>query len=95
MRINLHGEATPRPPHSLLLKWATMLAEEYCVEVRHAHCWMSTDTGRQFVAKFLQDKGWKIHTYTTPTINSDTVLSYGFVVDDDCEHLVAWKLSNT
>lgn len=92
MRINLHLEATPRPPRNLLHKWAAMLAEEYCVEVRRANSWIHQDEGREFVVKFLQEKGWKVTTYTTPEVGGYHV-SYGFVVADDCEHLVAWKLS--
>ncbi len=93
LRINLHLEATPKPPQQLIQLWTRMLAEEYCVDMRHAGSWMHTPDCRGFVAEFLQSQGWRVQAYTTPMVSMERVVSHGFVVADDCEKFVAWKLS--
>jgi hypothetical protein len=70
-----------------------MLAEEYLVSVSHASHWMFSVENLEFVTEFLQSQGWKIHSYTTPAISMERVISYGFVVADDCDRFVVWRLA--
>lgn len=93
MRINLHLEATPKPPRALMELWAQMLAKEYCVDIKHARSWISGSESRSFVTEFLQAQGWKVTPYTTPHVSMERVISYGYVVEDACEQFVAWRLS--
>lgn len=95
MRINMHSAATPRPPRGLLDLWCHMLASEYLVEPKHAARWVHGVDTRQFVVEFLQSKGWQVRAYTTPAVENQTPYSHGFVVEDSCEHFVAWKLSQS
>lgn len=93
MRINLYLDANPKPPRDLIQLWARMLADEYCVDIKYAHSWIYTSDSREFVVEFLQSQGWRLQAYTTPMVSMERVVSYGFVIADDCEKFVAWKLS--
>lgn len=95
MRINMHFEATPRPPRGLLDLWCYMLASEYLVDPKHAARWVHGVDTREFVVEFLQSKGWQVHAYTTPAVEDQTPYSHGFVVMDPEELLLAWKLSKS
>jgi hypothetical protein len=73
--------------------WANMLAQEYCVDLKHARSWVAGSESRSFVVEFLQSHCWKVEAYTTPHVGLERVVSYGYVVSDDCEQFVAWRLS--
>jgi hypothetical protein len=92
MRINLWLNASERPPPSLLLKWGELLSKEYLVSVSDAGRWITQRDHMCWVAQVLRDKGWKVEAYHTPFVG-DRCQSYGYVVADDCEHFVAWRLS--
>ena len=87
--------ANPRPPSRLLKHWCGLLSAEYMVGESDAMSWMYDQNTRSFVVEFLQSQGWKVTQYTTPPLSPDKVISYGFVVADDCEQFVAWKLANS
>lgn len=95
MRINLDLEASPKAPSALIKLWLKELSKEYCVDECNAYGWMTSDSGRQFVVKFLQGRGWKIDAYTTPPTDGVKSVSYGFFVADDCDQLVAMRLSQS
>lgn len=92
MRINLWLNASQRPPHNLLQKWGELLAQEYLVSLSDAGRWITQREHMPWVAEFLRSKGWKVDAYTTPPV-ADKCQSYGYVVAGDCEHFVAWRLS--
>ena len=85
--------AKPRPPVILIDAWLTMLAEEYHVDESDAGSWLYNKITRPFVVEFLQSKGWKVEEYTAPPVSGGKVISEGYVISDDCEQFVAWRLS--
>ena len=93
MRINLHIMAEPRPPKGLFNSWTKVLSEEYNIKQEDAWRWFTTFEGREFIAACLRSQGWRITTYETPRDDTGLMISYGFVVADDCEQFVAWKLA--
>ncbi len=97
MRVNMSLAAKPRPPSILLKHWCSLLSEEYLVEESDAMSWVYNSHTRSFVVDFLQSRGWKVEGYTTPPLNSDShkVISQGFVIADDCDELIKWKLTQS
>jgi hypothetical protein len=95
MRINLHLEATPQPPKQLLAHWVELVAREYSVEPGQARGWLGSDKSREFLVEFLQSRGWRLKTYSAPEVGTGRCISYGFFVDDDCDQLIAWRLSQS
>ena len=95
MRINMNVMlASEKPPRSLLDLWCHMLASEYLVEPKVANRWLHNRDSRAFVVEFLQSTGWRVHSYTTPDIDGNVQPpSHGFVIADDCDQLVRWKLT--
>lgn len=95
MRINMNAmNASERPPHNLMNLWCHMLASEYLVEPKMAIRWLHNVDSRAFVVEFLQSKGWKVSAYITPAIEHGSLPpSHGFVITDDCDQLITWKLS--
>jgi len=86
--------ASEKPPRSLLDLWCHMLASEYLVEPKYAIRWLHNVDSRPFVVEFLQSKGWQVQSYTTPVIEQNLYPpSHGFVIADDCDQLVRWKLT--
>lgn len=88
MRMNLHSDATAKPPQSLLILWVRMLASEFLVEEKKAGNWLFDQNCQKFVAKFLRSQGWKVRAYASPDRGS-----HGFLIADDCENFVAWRLA--
>lgn len=95
MRINMNAfSATEKPPSSLIQLWCHMLASEYLVELKVASRWVHNADIRPFVVEFLQSRGWKIQSYTTPVVDANSQPpSHGYVIEDHCDQLVHWKLS--
>jgi hypothetical protein len=95
MRINMNVfSASEKPPLSLIQLWCHMLASEYLVEPKMAARWVHNTDSRSFVVEFLQSKGWKVHAYTTPALEQNSQPpSHGYVIADDCDQLVHWKLT--
>lgn len=50
---------------------------------------------RQFVCKVLDPTGWKMTPYELPDLCYPGMLSWGYEIDENCELMVAWKLTNT
>jgi hypothetical protein len=85
--------AAEKPPHGLLHAWTHMLAEEYNVKPEEAGHWLLEQKSREFVVEFLQSRGWKITTYTTPDVRQGSMISERFILADDCDEYVTWGLS--
>jgi hypothetical protein len=94
MRINMKmAYAAERPPEGLLHAWTQMLASEYNVKSDEASYWLFEPQSRQFVLEFLQSRGWKVTAYTTPAVRQGSMISEGFILADDCDQYVTWRLS--
>lgn len=87
--------AKPRAPRQLIEHWMSLLAAEYHVEESDAASWFYGRQTRSFAVEYLQSQGWKIEEYTTPPVGNDKVISQGFILADDCDQLVEWKLSQS
>ena len=95
MRINMNGlESTQKAPRSLIMHWCSMLASEYHVSEQHALKWIGFPENAKFVAEFLKRQGWRVESYTTPSVETNrSSPSWGYVVADDCERLLTWRLT--
>ena len=95
MRINMNAiYASEKAPRSLLDLWCQMLASEYLVEHKYAARWLYNADSRPFVVEFLQSKGWQVQSYTTPVVDQHNhPPSHGFLIADDCDQLVSFKLT--
>ena len=90
MRINLASRSNPHK--RMLQHWAFLLADEYQVNPAQAEKWIISDP--KFVAEFMQSKTWKVQDYATPLIYESSI-SFGYVIDDECDQFIVWKLSQT
>jgi len=98
MRINMNAiHASEKAPRSLMDLWCHMLASEYLVEVKIAIRWVNNLDSRAFVVDFLKSKGWKVDSYTTPMMDhhANQPPSHGFYIEDDCDELIKWKLTQS
>lgn len=89
MIINMHGIPTnPTPCHPLLTLWCHMLASEFPNHAHIASRWVydPSPSCRAYVVEFLQKRGWQVTAY-------ESSLTHGYVIADDCDQLVHWKLT--
>ena len=99
MRINLALFELGRRDDDLsrLLKALTNeFAAEYAMDERSGWMYMfsSSISTREIFAETLASKGWKISAYSLPPAFDDKTYSWGYVIADDCDRLVQWKLAN-
>lgn len=46
----------------------------------------------EYLAEFLRSQGWHVTWYALPSYDTKS-LSFGWVLNDVCENLIAWKLA--
>ena len=99
MRINL-ALAAPGGRDDGLSKFLSALAHEfaaeYAMDERSGWLYMfsSSISTREIVAETLASKGWRISAYALPPATDGKSYSWGYVIADDCDRLVQWKLAN-
>lgn len=99
-RINFNPEAKDRPSKTtsaLIQTLADELVSAFSMPKDDAIRYLivpDTDK-RKFVVNALQQKGWKIKAWQLPDAFSDSVKNHGFEIEENCERLVAWKLTHT
>jgi hypothetical protein len=95
MRVNMKPYRIEGKHRVLLNTWCQILAQEFDVKEEDARRWLLNSDHRDFVAKTLQDHGWKVQAYTTPPVmldGSPRVISWGLIIDDQCDQLISLKL---
>ena len=108
IRLNVARSHPLNSAKSALLKHLIrMFAQEYDVVEAAVKAHLSSGSpqfGEEFV-KFFVNQGWRMQWYALPVPdnrlnpNEDNVaycaISTGVLIDNQCEHLVAWHLSRT
>ena len=99
MRINLAFRNRLRTDESvkkLVADLAREFGNEYDIEedIARVRFFCNNDLKvREFVAHYLVTQGWAIQTYDVPKVD-DKIYSYGYVIDESCDRMVQWKLTN-
>lgn len=93
MRINLCVEQTDKV-REVINCWSHVLGEEFVVPHTDAIKWIFDAGSQQFVADVMTQKGWKVSTYTTPSVYNKCYSS-GYVVEDPDHMLELWKLTKS
>ena len=97
MRLNLRLIHQNENVRNLIQHLNRLFAEEYQITEDKARRYFSHPNKdfRQPVVEYLQSQGWKISSYELPEFAETGSASYGYKIDDDCEKLLVWRLSNT
>ena len=99
MRINLALDSLLRTNEAgkkLVIDLAREFGEEYDIDEHSARgrffCNANPEV-RRFVADYLGSQGWAIEPYDVPKVD-DKIYSFGYVIDESCDRMVQWKLTN-
>ena len=70
------------------------MAEDYQISDREAQQYLANQL--DVTAEFLRKQGWKVTAYSLPPLDSGRrPWRRGYIIDDDCEKLIAWRLTYT
>lgn len=105
MRINL-ALHTRRFTNTTAQKFLHLMVKEFCQEYQIGNAkdvirqiFLKNRELNELVADCLRHKGWQIEYYELPTPVYESnhevrCLSWGYVINDQCEQWVAWRLAN-
>jgi hypothetical protein len=106
MRINLRIMRQKEDVRNFMQHLNKLFAEEYLITEEKAWKYFanSEKEAREPVIEYLQSQGWGISGYELPKIGGGGPpmamtdvgsASYGYVINDNCEKLITWLLTNT
>ena len=99
MRINLKAvgieDAAKKHQRRVLMEWAKFLSQEFDCSVPSAYEYVSTPSPANtlFVASYLRGLGWEVQAYHLPVEQGGETPSIGYVVKDNCQEYVRFKLT--
>lgn len=107
MRINLaHGLSADKK--KFIMHLVRMYAQEFdCgIQALFNHLKTGDQAVGEYFVSWLQQEGWQASWYSMPVPDKKyldnydphgdwLMLSFGVIIEDSCDKLIAWKLANT